>query len=102
MKIVGIDKARSKPGEIVFITDPRLTTEVFDKFQEVWNASDFRIASGSLVWTGPSHIESEFRRQTETYLTEAENAIEADKNRAQNNRDDFLQNLSDRTGLPLL
>ena len=55
MKILGIDKARSKSGEIVLITDPQLTPEVFEKFRELWTADDFSISSSSLVWTGPAH-----------------------------------------------
>jgi hypothetical protein len=102
MKILGIDKARSKSGEIVLIIDPQLTPEVFEKFRELWNADDFSISSGSLVWTGPAHIDSEFCRQAETYLIEAENAIKAEKNRGEIGKDDFLQKLSEHTGLPLL
>jgi|SRR5882724_5857272 len=55
MKILGIDRARSKSGEIVLIIDPQLTPEVFEKFRELWNADDFSISSGSLEWTGPAH-----------------------------------------------
>jgi hypothetical protein len=102
MKIVGIDKARSKSGEIVLVTEPRLTPEVFENFQQLWNADDFSLSSGSLVWTGPAHIDSEFRRQAETYLTEAENAIKADENQVQIRGDDFLEKISEHTGLPLL
>ena len=46
MKILGIDRARSKSGEIVLIIDPQLTPEVFEKFRELWNADDFSISSG--------------------------------------------------------
>jgi hypothetical protein len=102
MKIVGIDKTRSKSGEIVFITEPPLIPEVFEKFQELWQAGDFTSSGGSLAWSGPSHIDKEFRRQTETYLTEAENAIKAEKHRGEISKDDFLQKLSEHTGLPLL
>jgi hypothetical protein len=102
MKILGIVKARSKSGEIVLIIDPQLTPEVFEKFRELWNADDFSISSGSLVWTGPAHIDSEFCRQAETYLTEAEHAIKAEKNPAGISRDEFLQKVSVQTGLPLL
>jgi hypothetical protein len=99
MKILGIDKARSKSGEIVLIIDPQLTPEVFEKFRELWNADDFSISSGSLVWTGPAHIDSEFCRQAETYLTEAEHAMKAEKNPAGISRDEFLQRVSVQTGL---
>jgi hypothetical protein len=102
MKILGIDKARSKSGEIVLIIDPQLTPEVFEKFRELWNADDFSISSGSLVWTGPAHIDSEFCRQAETYLTEAEHAMKAEKNPAGISRDELLQKVSVQTGLPLL
>jgi hypothetical protein len=102
MKIIGIDKAQSKPGEIVFVTKPPLTFEVFENFRELWNASDFSFLNGSLVWTGPAHINGEFRRQAETYLTEAENALKAEENRAQNREDNFLEKVSEQTGLPLL
>ena len=102
MKILGIDKARSKSGEIVLIIDPQLTPEVFEKFRELWNADDFSISSGSLVWTGPTHIDSEFCRQAETYLTEAEHAMKAEGNPAGISRDEFLQKVSVQTGLPLL
>jgi hypothetical protein len=102
MKIIGIDKAQSKSGKIVFVTKPPLTFEVFESFRELWNASDFSFLNGSLVWTGPAHIDSEFRRQAETYLTEAENALKAEENRAQNSEDNFLQKVSEKTGLPLL
>jgi hypothetical protein len=102
MKIIGIDKAQSKAGEIVFVTEPPLTFTIFNTFRELWNASDFRFLSGSLVWTGPAHIDAEFHRQAETYLTQAENALKAEENRAQDRADDFLQRISERTGLPLL
>jgi hypothetical protein len=102
MKIIGISKAKSKAGAIVFVTEPPLTFTVFNAFRELWNASDFSFLNGSLVWTGPAHIDAEFRRQAETYLTEAENALKAEENRAQDSEDNLLQKVSERTGLPLL
>jgi hypothetical protein len=102
MKIIGISKAKSKAGAIVFVTEPPLTFTVFNTFRELWNASDFSFLNGSLVWAGPAHIDAEFRRQTEIYLTEAENALKAEKNRAQGSENNLLQKVSERTGLPLL
>jgi hypothetical protein len=102
LKIIGIDKAQSKSGEIVFVTKPPLTFQVFENFRQLWNASHFSFLKGSLVWKGPAHIDAEFRRQAETYLTEAENALKAEENRAQNSEDNFLEKVSEQTGLPLL
>jgi hypothetical protein len=102
MKIIGISKAKSKAGAIVFVTEPPLTFTVFNAFRELWNASDFSFLNGSLVWTGPAHIDPEFRRQTETYLTEAENALREKEDRAKDSEDDVLEKVSERTGLPLL
>jgi len=102
MKIIGISKAESKAGAIVFVTEPALTFTVFNNFRELWNAGDFSFLDGSLVWTGPAHIDAEFRRQTEIYLTKAENALKAEENRAQDSEDNLLRSVSERTGLPLL
>jgi hypothetical protein len=102
MKIIGISKAKSKVGAIVFVTEPPLTFPVFNNFRELWNASDFSFLNGSLVWTGPAHIDAEFRRQTETYLTEAENVLKAEENRGHDSKNNLLQKVSKQTGLPLL
>jgi hypothetical protein len=102
MKITGIDKSRSEKGKLVLLTDPPLTPSVFSKFLEVWQVANFEIEGHSLVWFGPAHIDKEFAREAEIYLTEAENAIKADKTRDENSNEQYLQKVSDRTGLPLI
>jgi len=102
MKITGIDNARSDLGKLVFVTDPPLKPSVFSKFVELWQVANFDIEGDSLVWSGPAHIDKEFVRQTEIYLTEAENAIKAQKTRAENTKEQYLQQASKKMGLPLI
>jgi hypothetical protein len=102
MKITGIDNARSKKGKLVLLTDPPLTPSVFSKFLEVWQVANFEIEGNSLIWLGPAHIDKEFARQAEVYLTEAENAIKAEKTRDENSNEQYLQKVSAQTGLPLI
>jgi hypothetical protein len=98
MKITGIDKARSKKGQLILLTDPPLTPSVFGKFQEVWRVAAFTIEGNSLVWTGATDaLDKEFPSTTAIYLTEAENAIKAEKS-----LDTYFQDVSERTGLPLI
>jgi hypothetical protein len=98
MKILGIKKDLSKKGHLVLITDPRLRKEVFNAFQEIWNVDGFELENESLVWTGTSIRDAEFRRQTEIYLTEAENKLKAQATRARNADEDFIKKFSESTG----
>jgi hypothetical protein len=104
MKIVGIDKSKSKKGEVFLKTEPPLSQKVFDAFQEIWQVTDFDFDESGLmlVWRGPQHFDAEFIRQTTIYLTEAENRLEARRKASLKRDDDFLQTLSDRTELPLV
>jgi hypothetical protein len=102
MKIDGIKKARSKKGELVLVTNPPLTEEVFYKFQEAWNVTGFTMEDDLLIWTGPPNIDKEFIRQTNIYLTEAENQIKTEKTRTEGGAEQYQKEASERTGLPLL
>jgi len=102
MKITGIDKARSEEGKLVLLTEPPLTPSVFRKFVEECQVAGFDIEDNSLVWRGAANVDKEFRRRTEIYLTEAENAIKAEKTRTENSNEQYLQKASERPGLPLI
>jgi len=104
MQIVGIDKSRSKNGEVFLRTDPPLSEKVFLAFQEVCEVSgfDFDEEAPMLVWRGPQYIDAEFIRQAAIYLTEAENRLEARRKASLKRDDQFLEQLSAQTGLPLV
>src|SRR5438128_1240520 len=98
MRTLGIDKAQSKQGHLVITTEPQLSAQVFNKFVELWDIAGFDIENGSLVWTGTGIPDAEFRRQTDIYLTEAENNLKAEAVRARNADEDFINKVSQRTG----
>jgi hypothetical protein len=98
MKILGIKKGQSRRGHLVHVTDPKLSKEVFHKFLEIWDVVGFDIEHGSLVWTGTAIPDAEFRRQTEIYLTESENHLNAEAVRARNADEDFINKVSESTG----
>lgn len=102
MKITGIDKARSRKGELVLVTDPALTEAVFCVFRDTWNVTGFAVEENLLIWTGPQNIDKEFIRQTEIYLTEAENQIKGEEARTEQSAERYQKEVAERTGLPLV
>src|SRR5215472_15292505 len=82
MTITGIDAAKSKEGEIVFRTEPPMTEEVLQELAHAWIlGNEFGIDGELLVWRGGAYPERSLRQQTDIFLTEAENAVNAKKPR---------------------
>jgi len=103
MKLKGIDAAKSKEGELVLRTEPPMTEEVLQELQNVWIlGNEFGRDGGLLVWRGGSYPEKWFTQQTEIFLTEAENAVKAKKPGPENEDHEFLEKVSEQTGLPLV
>ena len=103
MKLTGIDAAKSKTGEIVFRTEPPMTEEVLQELANVWIlGNEFDIDGELLVWRGGSYPEKSLRQQTDIFLTEAENAVKAEKPGETSQHQEFLKKVSEQTGLPLV
>ena len=121
MTLTGIDAAKSKEGEIVFRTDPPMTEEVVLELANVWIlGNEFGIDGGLLVWRGGAYPERSLRQQTDIYLTEAENAVNAKKvgetkqpkktkkpgktkqPKETKQNQEFLKKVAEQTGLPLV
>jgi len=103
MKLTGIDAAKSKEGEIVFRTEPPMTEEVLQELPNVWILGyEFGIDGELLVWRGVGYPEKWFQQQTEIFLTEAENAVNAKKPEETSQHEAFLRKVSEETGLPLV
>ncbi len=103
MKLTGIDAAKSKEGEIVFRTEPPMTEEVLQELPNVWILGyEFGIDGELLVWRGGGYPEKWFQQQTEIFLTEAENAVNAKKPEETSQHEAFLRKVSEETGLPLV
>src|SRR5206468_6270499 len=95
MKLTGIDAAKSKEGEIVFRTEPPMTEEVLQELPNVWILGyEFGIDGELLVWRGGAYPEKWFRQQTEIFLTEAENAVNAKKPEETSQHEAFLRKVS--------
>ena len=103
MKLTGIDAAKSKEGEIVFRTEPPMTEEILQELQNVWILGyEFGMDGGLLVWRGGAYPEKSLRQQTDIFLTEAENAVNAKKPEETSQPREFLKKVSELTGLPLV
>jgi hypothetical protein len=120
MTLTGIDAAKSKEGEIFFRTDPPMTQEVLQGLQTAWIlGNEFDMDGDLLVWRGGAYPEKSLRQQTDIFLTEAENAIKTTKRKKTsrnkpenatkarkpgktNRNQEFLQKVSEQTGLPLV
>jgi len=120
MTLTGIDAAKSKEGEIVFRTEPQMTEELLQELTNVWIlGSEFGVDGESLVWRGGAYPERSLKQQTEIFLTEAENAINAKKPvqtkqpskalkktskkpKGTTQHSEFLKKVSEQTGLPLV
>ena len=120
MTITGIDAAKSKEGAIVFQTEPPMTEEILQELTIAWIlGSEFGIDGELLVWRGGAYPERSLRQQADIFLTEAENAVNAKnpgrtkqppgvskktskKAKETNQHSEFLQKVSEQTGLPLV
>jgi len=103
MRLTGIDAAKSKEGEIVFRTEPPVTAEILQELQNVWIiGNEFDIDGDLLVWRGGAYPEKSLRQQTDIFLTEAENAVNAKKPKGKKQHQEFLKKVSEQTGLPLV
>ena len=121
MTLIGIDAAKSKEGEIVFRTEPPMTEEVLQELANAWIlGNEFGIDGELLVWRGGAYPERSLRQQTDIFLTEAENAVNAKnpgmtkqaEKRKQPRKtkqpaktkehQEFLEKVSEQTGLPLV
>jgi hypothetical protein len=103
MRLTGIDAAKSKEGEIVFRTEPPMTTEILQELQNVWIlGNEFDIDGDLLLWRGGAYPEKSLRQQTDIFLTEAENAVNAKKPKEKKQDQEFLKKVSEQTGLPLV
>ena len=120
MTLTGIDAAKSKEGEIVFRTDPPMTEAILKELVTAWIlGSEFGIDGQSLVWRGGAYPERSLRQQTDIFLTEAENTVNArgagetkptskgsekaaKKPAGTKQHQEFLRKVSEQTGLPLV
>ena len=121
MTITGIDAAKSKEGEIVFRTEPPMTEEILQELANAWIlGNEFGIDGEFLVWRGGAYPERSLRQQTDIFLTEAENAVNAKKPgvtkqprkprkprktkqpEETKQHQEFLKKVSEQTGLPLV
>ena len=102
MKIVSINTSPTATNEkqISFNTDPPLTREVFDMYSLIVGRGNmFTLQNGLL--TTHVNIDPRYLTQAAESLTEAERQIENAKAKTIQSRTDFLQKLSEKTGIPL-
>jgi hypothetical protein len=103
MKIKGIEESKSVRRGVFIQTDPPVTREVFVKFQELWHVKELDLSEdGKLIWHGTALPDREFIKQTDLYLSEAENKLAQEKSALESDRKEFLRKFSDSTGVPLI
>ena len=102
MKITGIRQNQGVERELFIETEPPMTQALFDKFQELRKDSALSFRGNLLVWHGRGTPDKVFVQQTTLYLDEAEKALTQGKNAVEDSRKQFLEEASERTGLPLL
>jgi hypothetical protein len=101
MKLTGIDAAKSKEGEIVFLTEPPMNKEVLHELANIWIlGSEFDVDGGLLVWRGGAYPEKSLRQQTDIFLTEAEDAVKAKKPEKGKQRRESMGKVAEQTGVP--
>jgi hypothetical protein len=103
MKIVSINTGPNTTNEkqISFDTDPPLTREVFDLYSLIVGRGNMFTMQNGLLTTSNINIDPRYLVQAADTLTEAERQIENAKAKAIQAREDFLKNLSEKTGIPL-
>ena len=102
MKIVSINAGPSATNEkqISFDTDPPLTREVFDLYSLIVGRGNMFTMQNGLLTTSNVNIDPRYLVQAADTLTEAERQIENAKAKAIQTREDFLNKLSEKTGIP--
>lgn len=104
MKLKGIIQSGGSNNELILETDPPITEEIYNKFQELWPHEEtyFDPENGKLVWCGSSVPDRMFVSQANIYLTEAENALAQEKGGINDYRQQRLKKASEASGLPLI
>jgi hypothetical protein len=101
MKLTGIDAAKSKEGQIVFLTEPPMNKEVLNELTNIWIiGSEFDVDGGLLVWRGGAYPEKSLRQQTDIFLTEAEDAVKAKKPKEKKPHREPSEKVAEETWLP--
>jgi hypothetical protein len=103
MKIVSINPGPSATNEkqISFDTDPPLTREVFDLYSLIVGRGNMFTMQNGLLTSSNINIDPRYLVQAADTLTEAERQIENAKAKAIQARADFLNKLSEKTGVPV-
>lgn len=103
MKIVSINTSPIVTNErqISFNTDPPLTREVFDMYSLIVGRGNMFTLQNGLLTTKEVNIDPRYLSQAAESFTEAERQIENAKAKAAQARTDFLNKLSEKTGVPL-
>ena len=102
MKITSFDPDKSVPKErVVFLTDPPLSDDVFQKFQKLGYADDFSHEKGCLILHNFTRLTRGFKPEVEQHLTQAEESVTLEKQGAKTFHERFIKNVSEATGIPV-
>lgn len=103
MKIVSINPSPTLTNErqISFNTDPPLTREIFDLYCMIVGRGNMFTLQNGLLTTKEVNIDPRYLAQAAESLSEAERQIENAKAKSIQARTDFLNKLSEKTGIPL-
>jgi hypothetical protein len=100
MKIIAIDAEKTNDKQVAYVTDPLLTEEVYVKYsQMVGQGNLFKFKDGSLI--SQHHLDAGFLKATADHFTQVERKIQSEHDKAEKAREEFLQELSKQSGLPI-
>jgi len=84
MKIVSINGKHSKPGEIAILTQPSVSSAIYEKLRPVWQASPLlrsnpAVLDGPLLMVRISEVTPEIAKAIQKLLDDAEQAVQRDE-----------------------
>lgn len=93
MKIVSIDAKHSPPGEIAILTEPQVTSSIYDKLRGAWQSSPLLKSNpikldGSLFIIKIQDVTQEIVKAIQKLLDDAEQAVHRDEQAAQQKADE--------------
>lgn len=101
MKIIGIDPEHTDQKQTAFVTDPPLTEDIFRLYAQAFQQGNLFKRKGGLL-VAEREIPKEYLADTEQMLTQFEQQIARNIERAKKDRADLLDRVSKQTGLPII